>query len=126
MNLYVSWSVNDSHKYFNLCTTGYFLKYYITNFRIFSILQCFDIIFKPLCKELTRCHQKGETDGNAEHALSVAVFMLLVVKSNEIKEEACLKLIRKFYSAFLLTADTVKKICPNYDLLKRNFPTRLQ
>ena len=62
----------------------------------FLFLQCFDIIFEPLCKELTRCLQKRETDGNAEHALSVAVFMLLVVKSNEIIEEASLKLIREF------------------------------
>ncbi|XP_041350665.1 uncharacterized protein LOC121369681 [Gigantopelta aegis] len=87
---------------------------------------CFDIIFEPLFEELSGCLQKAKPDGIADHVLSVAVFMLLVVRDNDIKIHKCGELIRRFYTAFLVKADTVKRNCPNYDLMKRNFPAREQ
>ena len=73
--------------------------------------------------ELSKCLNTLK-DGIAEHALSVAVFILLMIESNDIKVWQDVLEMKTFFQAFLIQADYEKRTCPNFDLMMRNFPEK--
>ncbi|XP_041354575.1 E3 ubiquitin-protein ligase rnf213-alpha-like [Gigantopelta aegis] len=90
----------------------------------FFFSDCFDIVLEPLFNEISGSLQKEKTNGTADHTLSVAVFIMCLVKDNELKMQKRDKVMGTFMQSFLLQVDLEQRNFPNYELMKQNFPTR--
>ncbi|XP_041354618.1 uncharacterized protein LOC121372380 [Gigantopelta aegis] len=84
-------------------------------------VECFDLILMPLFEELSQCVKKTVI---SEHALSVAICMLLIVgeKEYQINMHKYEHKMGLLFQALLLQADCENRSCSNYELMKRNFP----
>ncbi|XP_041350660.1 E3 ubiquitin-protein ligase rnf213-alpha-like [Gigantopelta aegis] len=86
--------------------------------------ESFGEIMKPLFQELSVCVESAGKNEISDHALSVAVFMLMIWKYNKIEKWSYLQYISTFFKALLLQADAERMSCPNYDRMKKNFPNK--